>query len=351
MFFAATERRWPAYWERGGENRMNRVHVAPSYSEMRVLVTGGLGFMGLNLVRALQSVNARVSLLSRSWPPRPLDIDSSLNGVTFFKGDIRDSTLVGDAISRCEVIFHLAGKSGPAASNASPLEDLDVNSRGLLNLLECCRRLNPNAKIIFPSSRLVYAPDVELPATEGALTAPLSVYGVHKRAGEQYLLLYQRLHGLRATILRITNPYGPFQRPEQNRYGIVNWFIHEAMHDRPLTVYGTGTQLRDYVHIDDVVAAMLIAGLAPEADGGIFNVGSGQGISFSEMAEAIVQAVGRGRVNHVEWPADAALVETGDFVADTSLIAERLGWKAGIPLESGIADVIARYTALGPEQR
>jgi nucleoside-diphosphate-sugar epimerase len=320
-----------------------------AYSEKKVLVTGGLGFIGFNLVRALQAANAHLSVLSRSWPPRPGSVESILGGVTFFKGDIRDSAVVDEAVAGCEVIFHLAGKSGPAASNASPLEDLDVNSRGMLTLLESCRHVTPGAKIVFPSSRLVYGPHVELPATEAAPTAPLSVYGIHKRAAEEYLLLYQRMYGLRASILRITNPYGPFQRPDQNRYGIVNWFIHEAMHGRPLTVYGEGAQLRDYIHVDDVVDAMLTAGASPEADGRMFNVASGRGVSFLEMAEQIVRAAGRGRVQHVDWPADAALVETGDFVADTSLIAECLGWKARIPLESGIEDVIARYSKLAQD--
>lgn len=316
-----------------------------AYAEKRVLVTGGLGFMGFNLVRALQAADATVSVLSRSWPPRPESVEA-LGGLTFFKGDIRDPTVVDEAVAECDLIFHLAGKSGPVASNASPLDDLDVNSRGMLTLLDSCRRLNAGVKIIFPSSRLVYGTNVKLPATEEAVTAPLSVYGIHKLAAEQYLLLYQRTHGLRASILRITNPYGPFQRPEQNRYGIVNWFIHEAMHDRPLTVYGKGSQLRDYIHIDDVVDAMLTAGAAPEADGRIFNVGSGRGVSFLETAEHIIRAAGRGHVKHIDWPADAAMVETGDFVADTSLIQECIGWKARIPLESGIEDVITRYTKL-----
>jgi UDP-glucose 4-epimerase len=317
-----------------------------AYAEKRVLVTGGLGFMGFNLVRALQAANAHLSVLSRSWPERPGSVESILDGVSFFKGDIRDAAVVDEAVIGCDVIFHLAGKSGPVASNASPLDDLDVNGRGMLTLLESCRRLNTNAKIIFPSSRLVYGANIQLPATETAPTAPLSFYGIHKLAAEQYLLLYQRLHGVRASILRITNPYGPFQNPEQNRYGIVNWFIHEAMHDRPLPVYGQGAQLRDYIHVDDVVDAMLTAGVAKEADGRIFNVGSGRGVSFLDMAEHIVRAAGRGRVKHVDWPADAALVETGDFVADTSLIAATLGWKARIPLESGIDDVISRYAKL-----
>jgi UDP-glucose 4-epimerase len=317
------------------------------YSKRRVLVTGGLGFMGFNLVHMLMAAEALVSVLSRSWPPLPEYVESALDRVRFFKGDIRDPVLTDEAVGDCDLIFHLAGKSGPVASNVSPLDDLDVNIRGTLTLLDSCRRLNPGVKVIFPSSRLVYSATAQLPVTEDAPTAPLSIYGIHKLAAEQYLLLYQRLYGLRVSILRITNPYGPFQRPEQNRYGIVNWFIHEALHDRTLKVYGEGAQLRDYLHVDDVVEAMLTAGLAPEADGRIFNVASGRGVSFLEMAERIIQAAGRGRIEHVEWPADAALVETGDFVADISLIAECLGWKARIPLEVGIKDVISRYAKLG----
>ena len=324
---------------------MNQPDLA-AYSEKPVLVTGGLGFIGFNLVRALHAAHARVSVLSRSWPARPGSVESTLHGVSFFKGDIRDPIVVDEAVIGNDLVFHLAGKSGPAASNASPLDDLDVNSRGTLTLLDSCRRLNPVAKIVFPSSRLVYGANAQMPATEDAPTAPLSVYGIHKRAAEEYLLLYQRLHGIRTSILRITNPYGHFQRPEQNRYGIVNWFIHEAMHDRPLTVYGKGTQVRDYIHVTDVVDAMLIAGLAPEADGRIFNVASGRGVSFLEMAEQIIRTAGRGRVKHVEWPADAAIVETGDFVADTSLIAASLGWAAKIRLEAGIAEVVAHYAKL-----
>jgi UDP-glucose 4-epimerase len=318
-----------------------------TYTKQRVLITGGLGFMGFNLVRALQRIDARVRVLSRSWPPLPGNVESTLGGVTFFHGDIRDPAVVEEAVSGSDVIFHLAGKSGPSASNASPLEDLDVNSRGLLTLLDACRHLSPEAKIVFPSSRLVYGASPHQPTSETAPTSPLSVYGIHKWAAEQYLLLYQRLYGLRVSILRITNPYGPFQRPEQNRYGVVNWFIHQAMHDEPLTVYGEGSQLRDYVHVDDVIEAFLLAGASPEADGNIFNVGSGRGVSFLEMAELVARTARRGSVRHVPWPADAAAVETGDFIADTSLIKEVLGWKPTIPFEAGVKDVIARYAQLG----
>ena len=313
------------------------------YSGKLVLVTGGLGFMGFNLVQRLLGAGVRLRVLSRSWPPILGNVESVLDGATFFHGDLRDAAVIEAAVDGCDLVFHLAGKSGPAASNASPLEDLDVNARGLLTLLDACRRLSPSVKIVFPSSRLVYGASANQPTPETAPTAPLSIYGVHKWAAEQYLLLHQRLWGIRAAILRITNPYGPFQRPEQKSYGVVNWFIHQAMQNQALTVYGQGTQLRDYVHIDDVVDALLAAGAAPEADGMIFNVGSGRGVSFLQMAEVIVRAAGRGTIKHIEWPADQAVVETGDFVADTSLIERTLGWKARIPFELGIQDVVAKY--------
>ncbi len=325
---------------------MNQGQSANTYVGKRVLITGGLGFIGLNLTTALRAMKAEIRILNRSWPPDPDRSERVLEGVAFFKADIRDAVLVEEAVAGCDVIFHMAGKSGPAASNASPLEDLDVNARGMLTLLEACRQADPMPKIVFPSSRLVYSPSPSLPVAETCPTVPLSIYGVHKLTAERYLLLYQRLYGLRSTILRITNPYGPFQRREQHSYGIVNWFIHQAMNGLPLTVYGSGSQQRDYVHIQDVVQALLLAGLSDEADGDIFNVGSGSGLSFLQMAEVIVAAVTGASLQYVDWPADAAQVETGDFVADTSRIRSCLGWKASIPFSGGIEDVVARYRQL-----
>ena len=327
-----------------------------AYAGKVVLVTGGLGFMGFNLVRQLIDADVKLKVLSRSWPPMPGNIETVLGKATFLHGDIRDPVLVEEAVEGCDLIFHLAGKSGAAASNASPLEDLDVNGRGMLTLLDACRRLNRPVKVVFPSSRLVYGANEKQPTSELAAAAPdvlrLERDRVvqHRVVGRDRHLLYGRLHGLRTTILRITNPYGPFQRPEQNRYGVVNWFIHQAMQNNALTVYGHGSQLRDYIHIDDVVAALLAAGVSSQADGMIFNVGSGNGVSFLQMAELVVKKAGRGTIKHIEWPADDALVETGDFVADTTLIGERLGWQSRIPLESGIADVIAKYRQMDPSE-
>ena len=331
-------------------SQISQAEISDAYAGRRVLITGASGFIGLNLTAALHAAKAQVCVLGRSGLPAPRSINLMLDEANCFRGDIRDSAVVERAVTGCELVFHLAGKSGAVASNASPLADLDVNGRGTLTLLEACRRMSPSPKVVFPSSRLVYSPDLTGPVSETSPTVPLSVYGIHKLMAERYLLLYQRLYGLRVSVLRITNPYGPFQRPEQSRYGIVNWFIHQAIHGRPLTIYGHGAQLRDYIHVDDVVQAMLLAGIKAEADGRLLNVGSSRGVSFVDMAELIVRNTGRGSLEHVDWPTDAAGVETGDFVADVSLIKACLGWSGSVPIEVGIADVIGRYGKFAPTE-
>jgi nucleoside-diphosphate-sugar epimerase len=319
--------------------------LAAGYSGRTVLVTGGFGFLGLNLIERLREGGADIRVLARSWPPEGRYAPVT-EGVRFYKADIRDEVMVEQAVADADVIFNLAGKSGASASNSSPLDDLDVNARGQLVLLEACRRLNPAVRIVFPSSRLVYRPALPLPVSENAPVGPCSIYGVHKLTGEQYHQLYARLYGLNAVILRITNPYGPFQRREQNRYGIINWFIHLAMSGKPLPVYGEGEQLRDYVHADDVIRAFLLAGNGTHAER-IYNVGGGTGVSFREMAEKIVRLTGGPGIESVPWPEDAARIESGSFVADVSRIREEMGWIPGISLDDGLSDVVSRLREFG----
>lgn len=314
-----------------------------AYRHRQVLITGGLGFLGLNLAQSLLAGEARVNILdtgslSQSGP-RP----SFLRQAQIFQGGIADEPAAAKALADCEVIFNLAGKSGATLSNAQPLADLEVNVKGQLTFLEICRRTNPTAKIVFPSSRLVYKPTKNLPVPESAVLEPRSIYGIHKLAAENYHLLYGHLYDMRTTILRITNPYGAFQSPQQKSYGIINWFIQLACDGKSLPVFGYGSQLRDYVHVDDVVRALLLCGSAEAADGRIFNIGGGQPISFRRMANLIIQLAGAGRVEFQEWPASAARTETGDFVADISAVKQALGWSPRFSLEDGLAKVIQQY--------
>ena len=316
--------------------------IAKTFEGRVALVTGGFGFIGSNLVLRLLELGARVRVLARSWPPLADGSEYELPNVRLFKGDIRDEAVVHEAAEQCDFVFHLAGKSGASASNESPLEDLDVNCRGLLLLLNALRQLSPDAVLVFPSSRLVYAPKLPLPVSELAATQPLSIYGAHKLASENYLHIYRNEFGLNSAVLRITNPYGPFQRPEQRSYGVINQFIHEAVRGQTITLFGEGDQLRDYIHIDDVVEAMVTVAASPAAWNGTFNVASGSGTSLAELARLIVDVAGTGRVEHIPWPQSEATVETGDFCADVSRIKATIGWTPKVALREGIADVISR---------
>src|SRR3954467_12422515 len=228
------------------------------------------------------------------------------------------------AVRGQDAIFNLAGQSGAVRSMEQPWDDLDVNVRGMLTLVEAVRRENAAARVVFTGSRLEYGRVGPDPVAETHGNEPLCLHAVHKLVAEQYLRLYERLYGISFAIARITNPYGPGQPRSRTAYGVVNRLIHLALARETLPIYGDGRQRRDYIYIDDVVGALLKLGLAQKS--AVYNVGTGVGTSIADMATAIVAAAGGGRLEFVAWPALAGQIETGDFVADISRIKNHLGW-------------------------
>jgi UDP-glucose 4-epimerase len=224
-----------------------------------------------------------------------------------------------------------------------PWTDLDVNCRGNLVLLESIRENAPTAKLVFVGSRLQYGRQDTQPVSEDAVAAPLCLHAVHKHTVEEYLHLYGRLFGIRYTIARLTNPYGPGQPRGRTAYGVVNRLIQLALSDEPLPVYGQGQQKRDYIHVDDVATALLALGECAGSVGRTYNIGSGKGTSLLELAQLIVETAGRGHIQHVDWPELAGKIETGDFVADISRIQRDLRWTPAIALREGLERTVAHY--------
>lgn len=315
-----------------------------SLSGQRVLAIGGLGFIGVNLTRRLVAAGAAVTVLT---PDRARHVDAAAaferQGVRVAEGDIRDRGLVAALVAGQQVVFNLSGQSGAVRSMEDPWTDLDINLRGNLVLLESLRAAAPGAKVVFAGSRLQYGRVDRVPVGEDAAATPLCLHAVHKRTVEEYLKLYGELFGIRYTIARITNPYGPGQPRGRTAYGVINRMIELAIADQALTVYGDGAQRRDYVHVDDVVAALVRMAESPAADGRAYNVGSGVGTRLVDLAAQVVAAVGRGRITHVPWPALAQQIETGDFVADISRAARELAWTPAVPLNAGLRQTIAHY--------
>jgi UDP-glucose 4-epimerase len=322
------------------------------FRERRALVLGGTGFIGQHLVPALVRLGAHVTMLANS---RPLSAElaalaeSSPDALQVVGGSVGDPALMERLVQAQDVIYPLAGKSGAVQSNGDPLADLEINCRGLLNVLEAARVRNPAATIVYPSSRLVYGRATCLPVPETHETEPQSIYGAHKLASEKYLAIYHQVHRLPTVVLRISNPYGAEREPKQFTHGIVNHFVRTALRGEPLTIFGDGTQSRDYIYIDDVVEALLIAAVKPAAIGRVYNVGSGQPITLRGAADAVVQMVGSGQVMHRPWPPQDLLVETGDFVADIRRIQTELGWVPTVTWHEGLERILS--TVAGTESK
>jgi UDP-glucose 4-epimerase len=315
----------------------------------RVLVIGGLGFIGVNLTERLVGDGSAVTVVT---PSRERHADRAGNfearGVRIVEGDLRDAQAMARAVSGQEVVFNLAGESGAVRSMEDPWTDLDVNCRGNLVLLEALRAVNREAKLVFVGSRLQYGKQARQPVDEDQAPDPLCLHAIHKLTVEKYLRLYGTLYGLRFAIARVTNPYGPGQPRDRTAYGIVNRLIQLALGDQTLTLYGDGAQRRDYVHVDDVVTALVRLPDAASSDGRAYNVGSGVGTRMIDMAETIVDMAGGGRIEHVPWPSLAGQIETGDFIADVSRIRNELGWSPTLSLRDGLGRTIAFYQAHVP---
>ena len=314
------------------------------YENRAVLVIGGLGFVGANLTSRLADLGAHVRVLT---PSRERHSEQAAryeaSGITIVEGDIREPHLMARVVAQQEIIFNLSGQSGAVRSMEDPWADLDVNLRGNLVLLEAIREVNPGAKLVLAGSRLQYGKPARLPVAEDDARDPLCLHAVHKQTAEEYLRLYARLFGIRSTVARVTNPFGPGQPSGRTAYGVINRFIHLALEDQPLTLYGDGSQVRDYVYIADLVDALLMLGVNAASDGRVYNVGSGTGARMVDVARLIVDIAGSGRLQHAAWPALAEQIETGDFVADIARVQRELGWAPRVTLREGLERTVAFY--------
>jgi nucleoside-diphosphate-sugar epimerase len=312
-----------------------------SYAGRRVLVTGGLGFVGAHLLRALRGSGADVRALvsPRSYARcRAAGLLEGLGDVDFVPGDVLDDAVAARAADGREVVFNLVGSADAAGGDERPMADLDANARAHLVLLDALRRSAREPTVVLASSRLVYAPGLACPVPETAPVGPTLVYGVHKLAAERYHQLYARRHGLRAVVLRLSNTYGPFL-PHQRQTGVVSALARRAARGEGLAVFGDGAQLRDFVHVSDVVRAFLAVGACPGTDTPVFNVGTGRGHSVRTLAELIARLASV-PVAQAPWPQAAAATEPGDFVADVRAIRSACGWEPAVGLERGVADLL-----------
>jgi UDP-glucose 4-epimerase len=293
--------------------------------ETSVLVTGGAGFIGSHVASALAPDNEVTILDSNPGDAPP--------GTTPVKGDVRDEGTVDAALEGIDVVFHHAALVSVASSIERPKESHETNATGTLNVLEAARERD--ARVVYASSAAVYGQPREVPIPETHRLDPISPYGLTKLASDHYVRLYNDLYGLETVALRYFNVYGPGQTGGDYA-GVIEVFLEQARNGEPITVHGDGEQTRDFVHVDDVVRANLLAA-EMDAVGRAFNVGTGESVTIRELAELVREAVG----------SDSEIVHTdpreGDIEhsrADIQRSRRQLGFDPTVELSDGLCTLL-----------
>jgi UDP-glucose 4-epimerase len=329
---------------------MNMPSIEKDFAGRRLLITGGLGFIGSTLARRLADLGAEVTLLD-SLPAgiggNPFNISGCEQRLRVLAGDLRDADATADAVRGQEIIFNLAGQVGHVQSMEDPLADLDINVRGQLSFLEICRRENPGAKILFAGTRQVYGPPRYLPVDEDHPVNPVDVNAVHKLAAERYHILYHHVYGLRSVVLRMTNVYGPRMRVKDGLKNFLGLWIRQLLHGEDITVYGDGRQQRDLLYVEDLVDALLLAARHPGVEGQVLNVGGPESITLLDLAKKLIGIHGGGSFRFIPFPAGRKRIDIGSFVSDISKIHLELGWEPITPLEVGLRATLEYYRQHG----
>jgi UDP-glucose 4-epimerase len=321
------------------------------YRDRRVMITGGLGFIGSNLARQLVALGARVLIIDSLIPDyggNHFNISGVEDALHVNIADIRQQSTMNYLVREQDVIFNLAGQVSHIDSMQDPYTDLEINCRSQLSLLEACRHNNPGVKVVFASTRQLYGRPDSLPVSETHLVRPTDVNGINKAAGEYYHLVYNNVFGVRACSLRLTNVFGPRQLLKHNRQGFIAWFIRLAIEDREIQIYGDGRQVRDFVYVDDAVDAFLRAGAYDVSNGQVLNVGGLEPISHRALVELLLEIAGTGCYRLVEWPPEKKVIDIGDFTTDSSLIGGMLGWRPTTSLRDGLQRTVAYYREFLP---
>ncbi len=320
------------------------------FSGRRVLVTGGCGFIGSSLARALLNLEAIVTLVDSlipSYGGNLANIADIRDRVWLNISDVRDPYAMAHLVQGQDFLFNLAGQTSHLDSMTDPFADLHINATAQLSILEAARKVNPAIRIVFASTRQLYGRPQYLPVDERHPIVPVDINGIHKLAGENYHLLYHRVYGIPSCCVRLTNTYGPGMRVKDARQTFLGLWLKLAVVGDPIKVFGDGAQLRDFNYVDDVVTALLLAASRDAAIGQVFNLGSDEVVSLKDLAEMLVTLNGSGSWELVPFPVDRKAIDIGDYYGEWTRAKELLGWQPRTSLREGLQRSLAYYRKHG----
>jgi UDP-glucose 4-epimerase len=315
------------------------------WSSQSVLITGGLGFIGSNLAHRLVSQGADVTLYDCSLPghgSNPANVEGIRDEVTIVEADVRDASNLIPQVKDSDVIYHCAAQNNRTNARNDPHMDMEINCGGMINVLEGAKSAETSPHVVFVSTLAVIGKAESVPVTEATKSNPVGVYGANKRAAEQYCQIYNLVDGIPTTVCRPANVYGP-RAPVDVGYGIQTTFIATALRDELVTVFEPGDIERDFIHIDDVVSALISVANDDRAVGETYLIGGGQGTSLKEFADTVVDIAGSGEVGLVPWPDDWDSIKRGSVYTDPSKLQAEFGWEPTVGLSRGLEETISFY--------
>jgi UDP-glucose 4-epimerase len=319
--------------------------IARAFAQKRVLITGGLGFIGSTLARRLAALGARVLLVDSLIPEyggNLFNIDGLEGSVQVNISDVRDEHSFRYLVQGQNYLFNLAGQTSHLDSMSDPFADLEINCRAQLSILEACRKYNPSLRIVFASTRQIYGRPDYLPVDEKHLLRPVDVNGVNKMAGEWFHILYHNVYGIWSCALRLGNTYGPRMRIKDARQTFLGIWIRLVLEGRPFEIWG-GSQRRDFTFVEDAVDAFLLAAADESAGGRIFNLGGDAPVTLRDLAALLQDVAGAGEWVERSFPPERKRIDIGDYYADAKAIGEALGWQPRTALRDGLAQTVAYY--------
>jgi len=316
-----------------------------SYKGVKVLITGGLGFIGSTLAIRLAGEGAKIVIVDSLIPGyggNLFNINPVKDKVRVIIADVRDTGQMNKLVGGQDLIFNLAGTLSHVDSMRDPMTDLEINCRAQLSLLESVRKYNPDVRIVFAGTRNQYGKALYLPVDEKHIQEPTDINGINSIAAEKYHFLYTKVYGIKTVSLRMTNTFGPRHQMKHSRQGVLNWFIRLILEGQEVKLYGTGNQIRDVNYIDDVVEALYLTGRSEKGWGEAYNLG-GIPVSLSEFVKTAVKTAKMGRVSVVPFPEEREKIEIGDYIASYEKIKKTYGWAPKTKLTEGIEKTIGYY--------
>ena len=308
-------------------------------SNKKILITGGLGFIGSNLAHRLVEHGNTITVVDSLIPEyggNLRNLHLIQDKITVSLSDVRDVPAINDLIKGHDYLFNLAGQTSHLDSMHDPITDLDINAKAQLSILEACRKYNPDIRIVFASTRQIYGKPKYLPVDENHPRHPVDVNGINKIAGEQYHILYQEVYDIASSVLRLTNTYGPRMRIKDARQTFLGIWIRNLLEGKLVQVFGDGKQRRDYNNVEDVLDALLIAATEDNAIGKVYNLGAPDPLCLEDTAKIMCQEIEGSDYQMIPFPEDRKAIDVGDFICDYSTFHNQFGWEPKVNFEEGI---------------